>query len=578
MKNIWIGLWLNLFILPVWAVSISPQDQELVRCNNFLAKNQMDKSITCLQSLADKKNPKAQYLLALFYLRGEGVPLDRNKGIKYIKQSAEQNLPIAQLYLASLYSGSDKKFPVNYPQAIHWYQLASMNSLKQGDKRISASADYVIGRIYLLGKLGKSDPVLALKYFKSAADKGLPEAQNDIFYYYWNGVGVQKNQSIALNYLRRAASQNLPQAKFALGQIYLEGTNTIKPNFSKAMEYLNSAANQGVAEAQIFIARLFLNGRGVKKSPQRAVEILENLAKKQNITALNLLGEIYLQGNGMPKSNAKALKYFKSSAKAKDPTAYVGLGVMYENGLGVKKSLPQAISYYEKAAASNNLQALINLGGIYYNRKLPYFNPAKAKKSFAQAEKLGSKNAGYNLGLIYLNEKNYAQALQQFKQNPSSPSYNSIGEMYFNGNGVAKSTEEAIKWFEEAVKLNNDPSALMNLIKIYYFGNQHAVDYGKAFPLLWRLAQIPVTEATASAKFFAVSIIAESYANGVFLKRNPTLALAWLYQSPNLKMVQKYIDKISAQLPESGVQRARRLTLKELLQELGAEINAHSRT
>lgn len=49
-----------------------------------------NEALTKLQPLADKGNPNAQYAIGYMYYYGQGVPMDKAKGIVWIQKAGDQ--------------------------------------------------------------------------------------------------------------------------------------------------------------------------------------------------------------------------------------------------------------------------------------------------------------------------------------------------------------------------------------------------------------------------------------------------------------------------------------------------------
>ena len=76
------------------------------------------KALELLNTVAEKGNPYAQYLLGKIYYWGNGVEQDRENGLEYIRQAAEQGHPGAVRFLERLSQGEQDAYAASlFPMA-----------------------------------------------------------------------------------------------------------------------------------------------------------------------------------------------------------------------------------------------------------------------------------------------------------------------------------------------------------------------------------------------------------------------------------------------------------------------------
>jgi len=92
--------------------------------------------------LAEQGDPVIQYILAIMYFHGEGVPKNENTGVKWYTKSAEQGNINAQALLGNFFR-EGKIVPKNYYTSVKWYTKAA----EQGE----ANAQYALGVMYFAG-------------------------------------------------------------------------------------------------------------------------------------------------------------------------------------------------------------------------------------------------------------------------------------------------------------------------------------------------------------------------------------------------------------------------------------------
>ena len=78
------------------------------------------------------------------------------------------------------------------------------------------------------------------------------------------GYGIPKNLAAAARWFRKAAEQGMPEAQFDLGYLYRRGEGVPQDDL-KAVDWWQKAADQGDTFAQSSLAGMYLDGNGVKK-------------------------------------------------------------------------------------------------------------------------------------------------------------------------------------------------------------------------------------------------------------------------------------------------------------------------
>lgn len=150
---------------------------------------------------AEKGDACSQFIFGHLYFRGQGVPQDYKKAIKWYHKAAEQGLAIAQFNLARMYENG-YGVPQDYEEAVKWYQ--------------------------------------------KSAEQGFAGAQCNLGLMYYNGYGVSQDYKEAIKWYRKAAEQGQAYAQFNLGFMYW----AITRDYIKAYAWFNLAALQGDATAQ----------------------------------------------------------------------------------------------------------------------------------------------------------------------------------------------------------------------------------------------------------------------------------------------------------------------------------------
>jgi len=101
-----------------------------------------------------------------------------------------------------------------------------------------------------------------VKWFRKAAEQGLPVAQNNLAALFHHGWGLAPNYQQAVHWYRAAAEQGLAEAKNNLGVMYEDGLGVPK-DYAAAARWYRGAAEQGDPDGQYDLATLYAAGRGL---------------------------------------------------------------------------------------------------------------------------------------------------------------------------------------------------------------------------------------------------------------------------------------------------------------------------
>lgn len=173
--------------------------------------------------------------------------------------SAEQGDAKSQFVLALMYQ-QGKGLPQDYAEALRWYRKAA----DQG----SAKAQYGLSYMYRKGQGVQQDYAEANRWCRKAADQNNAKAQSALGSAYYYGEGVQQDYAEAMRWYRKAADQGEGTAQDGLGTMYYYGRG-VPQDYAEAARWYRKSADQGYAEAQYNIGCMYYYGRGV---PQDRVE------------------------------------------------------------------------------------------------------------------------------------------------------------------------------------------------------------------------------------------------------------------------------------------------------------------
>jgi TPR repeat protein/predicted aspartyl protease len=244
--------------------------------------------------------------------------------------------------------------------------------------------------MYAKGQGVPTDNLVAVSWFRMAADRGYALAQKNLGFMYRNGLGVSQDYSVAVGWYRKAADQGHVEAQYDLGNMYRDGLG-VPRDVSVAVSLYRKAADQGFAEAQYNLGSMYWNGLGVPRDVSVAVSWLRKAADQGLAVAQYQLGQRYEKGEGVPADDSVAVSWFRKAADRGLAVAQAKLGFMYAKGQGVPPDDSVAVSLYRKAADQGFAEAQYNLGARYAKGVGVPQNYVSAHMWFNLAAAAGSK-------------------------------------------------------------------------------------------------------------------------------------------------------------------------------------------
>ena len=167
----------------------------------------------------------------------------------------------------------------------------------------------------------------------------------------------------AVKWFRKAAERGIPEACYALGGMYYDGRG-VSQDYEESFRWWLKAAEKGMAEAQNDVASLYRGGTGVQQDDEKARMWYLKAAEQDDPLAENSLGEMCMKAPGGP-DYAGALRWYRRAAEHGCAMAERNIGRMYYEGLGVKKSVSEAAGWIRKAAEHGHAESQFNLGSMY---------------------------------------------------------------------------------------------------------------------------------------------------------------------------------------------------------------------
>jgi localization factor PodJL len=160
-----------------------------------------------LSALANEGNPKAEMIVGLKYIDGDGVGVDESQAAKWLERAAESGEAVAQYRLGTLYERG-RGVPADPALALHWYQLAA----NAGNRK----AMHNLAVAYAQGSGTPKDFAEAARWFSKAANLGLADSQFNLAVLYERGLGVPQSLLDAYKWYAIAAASGDTESKARL--------------------------------------------------------------------------------------------------------------------------------------------------------------------------------------------------------------------------------------------------------------------------------------------------------------------------------------------------------------------------
>ncbi|MBR7035477.1 MAG: SEL1-like repeat protein [Bacteroidales bacterium] len=259
---------------------------------------------------------------------------------------------------------------------------------------------------------------------KKAAEKGIPNWENNLGNCYIYGHGVEKNVVEGNNWYKKAIEHESTEALFNLGLSYYKGEGVVK-DLQEAKRLFEKSSAQGDDIAQLYIGRIL---EDTNASCDEIVAAYKKAAEMGCAEAQDYLGYWYENGeNGLDVDYQEAFRWYKKAAEQGYRYAQYDIGCLYDDGLGVKENKREAVKWFKRAASKNNVDAIYRLGLCYYFANGVGMDRREALKLFRKAAK-----------------DNHAGAICM------------IGDYYYEGCLVEENKEEALKYYEKAAELGSE--------------------------------------------------------------------------------------------------------------------------
>jgi TPR repeat protein len=304
-----------------------------------------------LKAQADGGDADAMFRIAQLLLSGCGgsVAADPAAAVEYYRRAAERGSAEGALAhaLARIDGIGGPATPEERAAAFESLVLLSGAS---ADDANTVEAVYQLGLIHRSGRsnIATVNNHSALRYFRLAAKKGHPEAEQHYAMCLDEGLGCAPDHELARHYYERSAGHASPRGMFRYAGMLLFGAG-VAANTREAVRLFEQSAQHGCFEANFHLWGIFTYGIAddVPRDPVRA-ERYVRVGAAHGIVGCELeYADLLATGH---EAEAERLRAHALEPRGDD--AQITAGRLYESGLYFPENYERARALYEAAVAS----------------------------------------------------------------------------------------------------------------------------------------------------------------------------------------------------------------------------------
>lgn len=454
--------------------------------NGELVPKEMAKSYNYFLKASQNGSGYGSYSCGFILMRGSSdVPRDIEKSLSMFQLAVEQNYKAATRDLARYYYSENTE--EGHRKALDYFLQYTEYRPKDPDALLH------IGLIYETGIGVPKNIDLARKYYERAAE----EDETGMAYNFLGGTFMvaeetESNERKAVEYFQKAIELGNADAMIRICFYLHNGRGGLKPNIHKEIELLTNASKQGYHDATYRLGRLYEEGEsGIARNMELAIKYFQQAADNGVLAAINKIGELYLFGEVIPANLSKAIAYFNSASEKGYGRSSYWLGRLHSGGIGqLEKDTQKAIAYYQRAIEQGYEDAQEWLDQLQKNLvdenvaniEIPQ---GKTDDELYQDAKEALNKTQFKTAYAYfshLAQKGYAEA------------FNSLGDMYFYGQGVVHDQTQALEHYKKAAELDS-AYGYFNAGYLYWTGPKEIQDPKLALQYLKQAAQMGYTYA-----------------------------------------------------------------------------------
>lgn len=426
--------------------------------------------------------------------------------------------------------------------------------------------------LFLLGIAAESGQGLtasrgdALDYYKQAAAAGHKEATYRRALILLNSKEDSERQT-GREALESAARTDPTNAGRILGEAWLRGLLSEKPDVAKAAQWWKSAADAGDTPSLLLLARLREGAFGFPEQvdAKAALDLYRKAAGLGDDDALVPLGSRLLNGDEKIRNEKEGREWLAKAIEKKITAGYLALGDFEEN---VRKDAKEALAQYQKGADAGQPDCMLRVAAAYLAGREVEKSEEKGREWLKKAAEAGNPLAAVELSARIMKDEKpdllLAYTYLLSASNAGLPvAQNELGLLYVSGKLGLSDPAAGVAWFTRAAK-SGQAAAQNNLATLYERGMGVPVDYASA----GQLYSLAANQGHAAA----TTALARLHAQGLGTPPNPPMAwaLASLAIERGDESAKTLLGDLTSRLSEKDLADARK-TLADLKKPAAAK-------
>lgn len=384
----------------------------------------------------------------------------------------------------------------------------------------NADALYLLGFSLETPEAAKASRAAALDYYyRLAAKAGHREALPRQWLIALAGPDPTESARMR-KVIEEAARANAPAAGRVLGEAWLRGLMTGKPDFDQAVQAWRSAADAGDAGANLLLARLYDGEFGFpdRSDAAKCIEEYRKAATANEARAFVPLASRLLNREPAVRDEKEGRVWLDKALAKHDGSAWFLSGDREEK---MKGDLPRALEAYRTGAGYGDAACMLRLAR--YESERPEGDVKAGREWLDRAVKTGSPAAAAELGIRLLKSdpgdvSPACRLLLAAANNGESNAQYELAMLYLSGKLGTADPFSAVVWLTEAMKAGNAAAQ-------YQLGILNEIGLGT--PLNYANAGVLYTMACGKGHAGAAIRIARMALEGLGTKKN--LPQAWAH-------------------------------------------------
>ncbi len=261
--------------------------------------------------------------------------------------------------------------------------------------------------------------------------------------------------------LRRAADDGHGWAQAMMSRL----ADFIENNQEAAYEYVIRSAQQKNIFGEFELALMYMFGLNVEQDKERALDMIKSLERRNFPPAMYLLAREYIYGWNGSINHRRGIRILERGMNLGDPSCIGETGLQKLYGEVMEEDFDGAVKLMREALEGGELKMLSSLANAYlFNYKTYEFNTVEKTGRVMEILNFGINRGDTEcmqmLGYIYSNaaeqigiKPDKALGMKWYRRAAELGhrySMYSLGNSYYNGDGVEQNYHTAWEWFTKA--------------------------------------------------------------------------------------------------------------------------------